>query len=416
MKWRKNMPIKNITRANFREWFQMFLDHDNVSDDAVKAAITQRAEFLLPAYGKANEDDFKEYAEFISKALAYNNKQYYVYRAIDNPNKIAFLSRKQYYKMQKRKHAYAGSIQKTWIREYLRECGKMSSPYKLFKKSFKENPRMKFLKDFFPIDDEGNCTHEDKLIKLCDTILAKTTGLVMEETTVQECYNMPLSGSYGGSGHRYATHSCMYGKPIGKFYNALPTHGMMIKRNGVGVGRFILWDLPDGRQYVDRLYCLESEANACLELIDRTYPNALKYPLQDAGEDICIDIGFKNMDIFESDVLMPYVDTFYKMHSKGDKLFLSNKLHQGDGTRFQTDVHYASGGRGFKIKKCPHCGKIWFGFDFNLSEQERNHKYICSAYKPRNKELQAYLKVYREFEEKLNGGMNNGTEGFIFEV
>lgn len=403
------------TRKNFYEWFKMFIEYDNISDDAFKSAFTQRAELLEPAYGVATEHYFGDYAPFIAKALAYNNKQFYVYRAIDNPNKIAFLSRKQYYKMVNRMLSYTTS-RKEWVKEYLRTYGKMSSPYKLFKKSFKENPRMKFLKDFFPIDDEGNCTNEDKLIKMCDLFMAKTLGLVMEEKSVQECYNLHLPGGYGGSGQRYATHSCMEGRAIGKFYNALPTHGMMIMRDGVGVGRFLLWDLPDGRQYVDRLYCLESEANACLELIDRTYPNALKYPLQNDQAELKFDIPFKDMEVFETDVLMPYVDTFYKMYSKGDKLCLSNNRQNHDGYTFQTDVHFASGGRGFKIRKCPHCGKIWFGYDCDLTEQERHHKYICTAYKPRGKQLQAYLKVYREMEEQLNGGNDNGTEGFVYEV
>ena len=405
--------MPNEERKQFREWFAMFLNNDNVSDEALQMALKQRAEKMSPPYGAARGNDFGELSSFVAKAFAYDNKHYFVYRAIENPNKMAFLSHKQFYKLWGKLKGHTGDlVRNDIIKNYLQETGKMSSPYKLFKKALKENPRMKFLSCFFKVDNEGNCENEDKLIKLCDNLLSKSAGLTVEEVTVQECYDLRLPDRYNGSGHRFATHSCMQGRPIGRFYEALPLHGMMIKRDGHGIGRFLLWDLPDGRQYVDRLYCREREANACLELIDRKYPDALKYPLE--GEDV-FNIQFKNLDIFETNVLLPYIDSFPYLHAKDGTLCLSNTSQNHDGYVYQQSIHFASGGSGYVIKRCPHCGQVWFGYRSTLNEEQRNHKFLCSAYKPRNKQLQEYLKIYKQLKDEI-GGLNNGTEGFVYEV
>ena len=274
---------------------------------------------------------------------------------------------------------------------------------------------MKFLADFFTIGEDGRSANEDKLIELADCLLSKTLGLRMVETTVQDCYNLHLPDGYGGSGHRFATHSCMEGRLIGEFYNLLPVHGMMIKRDGEGVGRFLLWDLPDGRQYVDRLYCREREASACLELIDAEYPNALKYPLEN---DEILDIQFTDITPFEGPVLLPYVDSFPFLMEKEGKMYLSNVQTPHNGACCQTTVHFASTCDSYRIKKCPHCGKIWFSSGIGSTEEQRNHKYICPSYMPRKKELQAYLKIYRNMESSLRniGGTNDRPEEFVYEV
>ena len=267
---------------------------------------------------------------------------------------------------------------------------------------------MKFLVPFFKLNEDGTTEHEDKLIELCDVFMSKSVGLELVETTIQECYNLLLPDGYAGSGQRYATHSCMYQRPVGAFYESLPCHGMMIKRDGEGVGRFLLWDLADGRQYVDRLYCRESEANACLDLIDRTYPNALKYPLRSEEP---LDIKFKTLEQFKKHVTLPYIDTFYNLHSNGEELCISNFRSDHNGYKYQAAIR---GSSNYKIKHCPHCNHLWFGFGNNMSEEERYHKYICKAYKPRGKELQEYLKVFREMETEL-GGIDD-EQGFVFEV
>lgn len=52
----------------------------------------------IEPYGIASVEDFSISFRTVARLFAYDNKHYYVYKAISNPNKLGYLSRKQYYK------------------------------------------------------------------------------------------------------------------------------------------------------------------------------------------------------------------------------------------------------------------------------------------------------------------------------
>lgn len=368
------------------------------------------------AYGLASKRDFGEFAPAFANLFAHNNKQYYIYKAISDSTKIGYLSRRQYYtlclKIKCWNTCCSSSGRESRVLEFLSERGTMASPYKLLKRSFKENPRSKFLARFFPLKEDKKTTENEKvLIDLCDTLMRSKTNITIEAADINDCYAVQLADDYSASGNRFATSSCMYNFPVGKFYEAFGAEGRIVYERGKPIGRFLLWNLPDGKQYVDRLYVQAHGYEDALAEIDKQFPNAIKYPfLRDNCRTHRYLLPIKNKELLLKDIpRTPYLDTFCSLVRIAGQYFLSNGDDGNTGVYVET-LHNVSTGKHFC--SCPHCQQMYWMGDSAMDASKKEHLLMCTSYKPRQKKLQEMLAIYRNY---MKGGNNVGRTA-LFEV
>lgn len=341
-----------------------------------------------PVYGKASEKDFGEYAECIAALCAYTNKQYYLYKAIGDKNKIGYLSLKQYRQFR--------LIKEEDRADWLMEKGRMVTLYKLLDRAIGENPYARFLRVF-----RDKIYDSDKAKDFFESfakVLHNMHGYAkVEECTIQEAYNLPLQdlkysrGPGFGSGTRYAVTSCMEKRPCEEFYKAFGAKAYKVSIQGVDVGRFLTWKTKKGITYIDRLYCNGADAPEALSAIEKKFgfENAVYYPNSIDTDDYveCVDLSLLGEKTYR-----PYIDSFWhvKYIKEGKKLFL-----QRDEGNIRSDVH-------FDISHTPpffsicECGYL-------LRESEKYfHDFICpkSTTKIRNKDK--YMDIYKLFEERQN--------------
>lgn len=385
-------------------------------------------------YGIAHEIDFSEMTPLFARLFAYDNKHYFVYKAISNPNKIGFLSRKQYMKYKHLQdycdmNGISGSAFSSRMEAFLESNGTMASPYKLLKRSFKENSKnSKFLGRFFPLaEDKKTTRNEDKLIELCDTMMQLENGVEIQDASVQDCYDLDFHGSnIAGSSERCATNSCMHGKKVGHFYDAFGVHGKMVYYKGRPVGRFLLWDLPDGKKYIDRLYVRGEYMNEVLAKIDEMYTEEdgyLKYPcLRNSNAPVYM-IKLSNPEFVTDNrpPQTPYIDTFgalFRDMDTGEYLLCNRSDGRVDGKYV-----FVSGMRSvhtnYKFTGCPYCKELYWSGETGRqgsTASQSVHKLYCAGYKPRAKELQDYLEIFRKNMPLIREASNARTRNVVFEV
>lgn len=341
-----------------------------------------------PVYGKASEKDFGEYAECIAALCAYTNKQYYLYKAIGDKNKIGYLSLKQYRQFQ--------HIKEEDRANWLMEKGRMVTLYKLLDRAIGENPYAKFLrvfKDYICDSDRAKDFFES-----FSKVLHNMHGYAqVEECTIQEAYNLPLQdlkylrGLGIGSGERYAVASCMENRPCEEFYKAFGAKAYKVSIQGVDVGRFLTWRTKKGITYIDRLYCNGADAPEALSAIEKKfgfektvyYPNCI-----DADDYVeCVDLSLLGEKTYR-----PYIDSFWhvKYIKEEKKLFLQDA--QGN---VASDVHFNYSHTPPFFAIC-ECGEL-------LREHQKDfHEFVCpkSSAKIRNKDK--YMAIYKLFKERRN--------------
>jgi len=418
-------------RDNLHFWLGTYNTNTPLVD--IKELVRQmniRAE-SQEQYGVANQVDFRELTPLFAALFAYDNKRFYIYKAISDPTKIGYLSRRQYIHMQwyikkLQKQGIGGSSFVNSMDNYLKDIGTMASPYRLIKRAFKENPNARYLARFFPLGPDKKTTqNEELLIEICNTMMNNSTAIEFHEASVQECYDLRFSDHISGSGNRYATNSCMCGKHVGGFYEAFGAKGMMVYWHGVPVGRFLFWTLPNGEQYVDRLYIRESLANDTLAEIDRQFPKAHKYPVlrDSSGNSKQVMIPLVNPSVFEVDWSIPYVDTFGSLMFKDGQYFLSNFSDQNNGYKYVTGLRSTSSSQRFK--SCPYCKQLMYtgNYTSNNDIYSSRHKLYCKGYIPRAFKDRACIDIFRNsvssFKElaKYDRNRYNYTFGFaVFEV
>lgn len=362
------------------------------------------------AYGVAEESDFKELSPIFANLFAYDNKHYYVYKAISDSNKLGFLSARQYFALKALKYklnkhrGYSSTERQKIIENFLEEKGTMASPYKMLKRAFKENKeRSKFLGHFFPLEEDKKTTkHEDKLIELCDLMMRTNTNIEIKPATVQECYDVRVSDDYSASGERFATSSCMFGFQVGAFYEAFGVEGRIVYERGKPVGRFLLWNLPDGKQYVDRLYIQSHGYQDALAEIDKQFPNAIKYPaLRNSGSE-AYRIPMKNKQAFvEKELRVPYIDTFSHLYREGNNYFLCNKPYYESSKDLGKYIDTLQNVSELKhFKSCPHCHALGWQGDKDMDASRKDHLLVCTSYQPKQKRIKAMLDLYRAYISK----------------
>lgn len=352
-------------------------------------------------YGKANETDFQESAQAVAKLFAYDNKHFYVYKAISNPNKLGYLSRKQYYKMTLliKNATRLGYVFNT--SEYLKNTGRMASPFKLLKQAFKENAEAtKLISRWFPIQEDGKLKYEDVLIMITNQMLRMNTeDYQFIKAPIDECYAVNFPQGYGSSGPRYCSHSCMYGHEVQGFYENLPVEGYLVMKNGAKIGRFLYWTLPDGKHYVDRLYVISQYANDVLSEIDQVFKDDYKYAITDYKVLSNYFIPFKSYNNMEPGSTFPYIDSFPYLFQKGDEYFLCATNFNPDGYRYIGGVRTTrvyDDTLGFLKFKC--CGKRHWKSDKGVNVN--THKLYCEKYVPRKKKDRALLACFRKLMEE----------------
>ena len=169
-------------------------------------------QYSIEPYGLASIYDFDSSCIAVARLFAYDNKHFYVYKAISNPNKLGYLSRKQYYKClllqrQAKKQGKAFDV-----KEYLKTTGTMASPFKLLKQAFKENREAtKFLSAWFPLQEDGKLKYENTLIMITNQLLRiNLNEYKFVETSIDECYDLEFGySSFNASGPRHCSSSCM---------------------------------------------------------------------------------------------------------------------------------------------------------------------------------------------------------------
>lgn len=430
------------------EWLQKVFDTRNychcLFDKAFNGGQTCKIDFFdrlkdrfkyaeVP-YGLANENDFGEYVNVISKIFAYDNKHYYIYRAISDSNKFGYLSRKQYYKLQlslkKNKDLVSPN---EFVKNFCRDYGTMASPAKLMKRAVIDNPAIKFFQQKFKVLDahEGRLGNENILTEFAQILSASTMPLKLIFTDIQDCYDIELPDGYERSDKRFCTHSCMEHSQVGTFYDSFPVKGVSVWNNGQAVGRFLLWDLPDGKQYVDRLYVRAAYAKTALATIDKKFPEAIKYPaLTDKGEfdgDIYKQaiyiIKIKDINKFITSDRYPWIDTFahLKRNQKTGEYVLSNSRcnrYVDDDGNVYVNIETFRGFQPRNVHLCPHCGKLLiddvdkqnFGLLHNLR--------YCDNYNPTGRKEKIIVDIVKRYlksaEEKEYGKRTGKDELSLF--
>lgn len=342
-----------------------------------------------PRYGTASSDDFGNLSNALAVLCSYNNKQYYIYRAISDKNKVGFLSRKQYVKclsIYKKQGKEAAD-------EYKKANGRMISLYKMLTNAIEENPFAKFLKVFAVFGER----RKDIFEKFCEKIMSITDCNSYEilPCSVQEAYDLDLRylnhtrGRGIGSGARYAITSCMQGKKISFFYEGFGAQAYKVVHEGEAVGRFLTWKTNKGRTFVDRLYCNGYDAERALSAIEKKFgEDAVYYPFNCLPDDEWIEVA--NPSKFRVSGANPYVDSmrYISIEPDSDKLYLSNR-------RIPDTNMFSAGNYHERFKICK-CGKILRKGEIHSHEAE------CSMVVKRKrniKEVPEILKLYKEVFE-----------------
>ena len=403
--------------------------------DLVK--IMAEASKDMPCYGVARERDFRELTPLFARLFAFNNKHYYVYKAISDPNKLGFLSCRQYTRfcwLKKiwHKSGWAGSSLSNMEKQFLENNGTMASPYKMLKRAFKENAEnTRFLSRFFPLEADGKTTRNEKaLIEICDAAMQLNTGIEIVPASIQECYDLDFHGSnIAGSNNRACTNSCMHGRKVGPFYEAFGAEGRMIYCHGQPVGRFLLWNkLPGWKKgVIDRMYVRGEYMNDALAALDSMYPDSEweKYPFTrtNTGADFLM-VPLSHPEKLTEDTETPYIDTFahlWKDTATG-KYFLSNRdwvdsrspktgQELEELRRTSTQHHMCN---------CPDCHEVFWSHDTtNANTLGPRHKLYCKGYTPKTKEIAAYLEVFRRHVQEIQEARAYARRGelkSIFEI
>ena len=412
--------MNNEERRGYFALLKSIVTTKSCSDKTFTAAIETLAircqdPLSSEPYGIADEVYFGSLTSLVQRLFAYDNKHYYIYKAIDNPNKIGYLSRRWYYILSLYEKLWikqgATSLRRSKLRvEFLRSHGTMASPTKLLKLAFAENPNAKFLALHFPLGKDKKTVHADLLERFGNAIMRNCTTMHIEPASIQSCYDLDLYDSdYSGSGHRFATQSCMYRKKVAAFYEAFGVEGRIVyNREGNAVARFLLWPLPNGKKYVDRVYTKASFANEVLATIDKLYPDSEyeKYPSLRA--DYCdtaykVIIPLKNKDkllsIGHDGTEIPYVDTFPHLVHRGANLFLSN-MSESQSSSLRIVGNYK------RFTECPNCHMVSYSGD--PYTRQTIHELYCTGYTPRIIKHREILKIFREAVNNVSEEERNG--------
>lgn len=273
--------------------------------------------FEKEPYGKVVKAKFGEAESFVRKYLTLDNKQYYLYKAVKDPSKIAYLSRKQYYelfnKMKKFKiqFPFEGILLEEKKNRFLSSKGVMASCVKLLKRAISLG---KMPGKYKKLNEETLC--------LLSSIILTGENVSLRQVNVQEAYDLYIDSNGRGSGERFAVHSCMYNKKVQTFYDMFDAKAYIANVNGKDVARFLVWKLNDGTEYVDRLYCCGGYDSVVLRKIDETFKDAAKYPTTPQNKFVCGHPIKGDKDVFNASIL-PYLDSFDYLISARDK---ENKL------------------------------------------------------------------------------------------
>lgn len=343
-----------------------------------------------PRYGLAEENDFGKFSHALASICAYNNKQYYLYRAISNKNKVGFLSRKQYLKWFSINKKYG----KEAADEYKKTNGRMISLYKMMSNAVEENIYAKFLRVFKVFGDKS----KDIFEKFSENIMSitNTIGYDIVPCSVQEAYDLPLRelfrerGRGFGNGKRFAVTSCMEKHKISWFYDAFGAQAYKVVFEGRDIGRFLTWTTNKSRTLVDRLYCNGYDAPMALAAIDKKFgrEGVLYYPFGALPSDEYIEM--KNTSLFKISEKTPYIDSMSRLQINRDmtEVYLSNSMICEKNT-----LSYTNHPKTFKFCKC---GKILFKGEVLKHEIECP---MCVKKKRKIKEVSEVLKLYKEVFE-----------------
>ena len=353
----------------------------------------------IEPYGLASIYDFGSSCIAVARLFAYDNKHFYVYKAISNPNKLGYLSRKQYYKfllLQRQSKKNGTTFD---AKEYLKTTGTMASPFKLLKQAFKENREAtKFLSAWFPLQEDGKLKYEDTLIMITNQLLRiNLSEYKFVETSIDECYDLEFGySSFNASGPRHCSSSCMRHHKVGGFYNNLPVIGYMVKKNGENIGRFLYWTLPDGKHYVDRLYVKGEYATDVLEKIDKDFADDYKYNVTSPITLAEYIIPFKSYDNMKPGDAFPWIDTFSFLLKKDGNYYLSAVRKEGyitvDRLHNTSEINFSMG---FSETVC--CHKRYWKTEWSVYGGTF-HKLYCEKYTPRSKKDRALLALFRQLK------------------
>lgn len=342
----------------------------------------------LPVYGLASVDDFGDCAKTIAVLGAYTNKQYYLYRAIGDRNKVGYLSRKQYMR-------YRNIKDKETRKDFLKSNGRMVSLYKMLERARNENPFAKFLNIFEKLYGSSDLA-KDHFESFSLVLHNMHSGATIEECTIQDAYDLPLrainnvrGGGYG-SGERFAITSCMEGNSCEPYYKAFGVKAYKVIIDNQPVGRFLTWKTAMGKTYVDRLYCNGRDARDALSAMEQHFgfDNVIYYPSQVNPLDYvkCIYPEYINMQTYR-----PYVDSFCITKQLNDNSLI---LQQRNGEILNWKKRYVGSTPPY-VEFCA-CGEL-------LRKGEKDfHEYVCpkSTKKIRNKNK--YSAIYKLYQERQN--------------
>jgi hypothetical protein len=143
----------------------------------------------------------------------------------------------------------------------------------------------------------------------------------LEETTFKKAYSYPKDGD------SWTSSSCMRGKNVGPFYEAMGGIPMLLLQDGNVVGRFIKWNTPDG-VFFDRLYFKEEKHFNWLKSYCKDNNIGAHHEGKTRSMPSPVDMDF--------DEFVPYMDT-WKYYSPDLQTFFTS--HDGMGAA-KDAVHY----------------------------------------------------------------------------
>lgn len=364
----------SVARAEARR----FLVDGHTSDGLdLRAAIVVRQQ-SVPNYGKCNIADYPKYSFLIASLICYTNKQFYAYKAIEDNTKVGYLSHKQYKKYcfiyTKKGHDTA--------KEYLKNSGRMTTMYKLLKRAVDENPRARWLK---------NLKLTEKGLEELSRVLQQDSAIEFVQVPVQEAYNLRLSQNGIGSGRRFCTHSCMYGDPVGQFYEHFDVKAYVATKQDQRIGRFLVWHTEDNKTYVDRVYCNGGTQDDILKAIDEKWKDAIKYPEMTEQHTVkCL----KPIDDFNMELFYPYLDSFMFLINRNGQLVLSNQASIESDYIICQD---ASGYGDKKFIKCPKCGALFPKSRYGGGRFTK-HYMECEREYDSKEQKEVYMALFKAFQ------------------
>ena len=378
---RKSRPNDNLRRDRI----------GILQDDSLVIMFHECAEYAYricdEESGRVSTDFPKEIRSLIKILLCYNKKQYCIFVDDRNSNSVRVASRKQYIQMQTRTMYKGNDL--IYCNEIRRMFSQEASLVRLVREAIKYNKYAKFLKRL--------C--ENDLIKFCDDIMKSTScGFEIVEAPIQVCYDSQLKETGMGSGKRFATHSCMYRHPVGKFYELFNVKGRVVMKNGTFVGRYLEWQMSNGKTYVDRLYVNGDVITPALNCLDEYYKGRTDiefYPETPSG---VVKMKNGNAKDFDKILYYPYLDTFSDLYhneetedmylSKEKRLNVFDESKRFKSTTFESNI--------FSNYTCPACGKKFMSHDalrFHLLFETKTNK--CRTYE-NNQKIKNIINKYME--------------------